>query len=705
MATPTYTVKLLRVEKMALDLEVKAALDESVYAWPSLAVRALAEGPGSPLAALDLGTREGVARAAEAWVERVEILATRKGLAHYRVCAKKPGLTGGLKKGQSWPSSALHVDDPTYGPGVLAAGGKLAAVVVRPGSVVPCGAVELLAVTKKGPGATKGWLDHPGVSGVDALGDRILSWSPSEARVWSDSMALLERHEAEILCACLTPSGVAIGTSRGLLLDGELLAVGGVRALARAGRLLHLLTEEGEVISLSGKVEQGRMKGVPGSGLAAHGAELAIAGDDLRVHWYREGSPIGTAEHIAYEGRRIHTAAPLAGGLAIAGSDEVYVVRGDGRRQELEPPLAASWISAEDGLVLAITYSRSEVVRARLWREDGACVGGLVLPQGNLHRAQLAPRPPPIRLTRDGAWVLCAEKSYQSGGVRLVGTRGQGQVRFPNPNPRYDFITDVESIREGAFLVGYGNHDALVWSLDGTHRTLGARVSSIWSGGGRLLTSHGKEITEWDAELAPMRKIEIDVPYDLHWLETSGDGRFMVAGAQPRAWVHDLQTGESWELSQPGGVDQLVFAGHLRYVTTQSADRGESQLRIWDVLERRVVASFGELGHPHGISWISDDELLVAVSSGVLVVDARGGARRLVSLPSPVPGPSRVRSVAFDGVGRLFTDGERSYLQGWPSPGQSKGRGGDRGPYILEYEPDWSIALGNWPPLAMRMPV
>jgi hypothetical protein len=66
------------------------------------------------------------------------------------------------------------------------------------------------------------------------------------------------------------------------------------------------------------------------------------------------------------------------------------------------------------------------------------------LPRSPLHRAQLTVRLPPTRLTWDGAWVLCAEHEHENGCVRLVGTRGQGQVRFPHPNARYDFVADVE---------------------------------------------------------------------------------------------------------------------------------------------------------------------------------------------------------------------------------------------------------------------
>src|SRR5690242_1921218 len=123
MANPTYTVKVLKVDALAIDLELKAALDPHVYCWPSLPLRALADGPGSPLSAFDLSTREGVGLAAATFVERVEILATRKGLGQYRVCARKPGLSGKLKKGATWTSSAMHVDDHHYGQGVLAGGG------------------------------------------------------------------------------------------------------------------------------------------------------------------------------------------------------------------------------------------------------------------------------------------------------------------------------------------------------------------------------------------------------------------------------------------------------------------------------------------------------------------------------------------------------------------------------------------------------
>ena len=702
MATPTYTIKVLKVENLAVDLEVKAALDEIVYCWPSLALRALAGGPGSPLATLDLSTREGVKAAAEAWVERVEILATRKGLAQYRICAGKPGLSDKLKKGMAWPCSASHVDDHSYGPGVLAAHGKLAAVVVKPGSVVPSGAVELLAVTKKGPGATKGWLNHVGVSGVGALGPRILTWSADRARIWSDAQELLEEHEAKITCACLTATGVALGTPEGLVLDGERIALGPVRALAWSDELLHVLNADCELIALSGATERRRLRTAPGHLLAVSGDQAAIAGDDDEVRWYRGDALLGKVQQSTYKGRAIHGAASVPGGLAVAGIHETFIVHGDGRVQELLPSLDATQICAEAGLVLAMTHG--DVVRARIWREDGGCVGELALPRGNLHRAQLPPRPPPIRLTPDGAWVLCAEHAHQNGGVRLVGTRGQGQVRFPNPNQGYDFLTDVEAIGAESFLIGYGNHDAIVWNLDGTSRGLGRRIDSIWNGHGRLLTSKDKEVTEWDADWNPIRSFSVDVPYGLHWLEASGDGRFVVLGAQPRAWVHDLETGEQWDIVQPGGVNDPTFAGHPHCLLTSDMNQGQSRIRLWDARERRIMAELEKPSYAQRCRWLPGGEVLLAGVGGVWAADPDGNVRALLELPPGAQGADRVVSLGFDGKGRLLTHGERSHLHAWKSPGQGKSYGGYFGPSAFEHEPGWGIVFGVWPALAVRIP-
>lgn len=703
MATPTYTVKVLKVDKATLDLEVKAALDEYVYCWPSLAVRALADGPGSPLSALDLSTCDGVAAAAEAWIDHVEVLATRKGLAQYRICAKTSALFAGLKKGATWPSSAMHADGPSYGPGALAADGKLAAVIVNLGSVVRCGAIELLAMTKKGPGATKGWLTHIGVIGVGALGSRIVSWSPDQVRVWSVDQDLLAEHNAAVTCASLTKTGVAIGTKDGLLLDKERVDVGPVSALAYADDLLYVLTGGGEVIVLSDGVEKRRFKAEPGDTMAVSGADLAIAGDDGHVRWFRSDEPIGTINVTSYHGQSVHSAARVQGGIAVAVGRGAYCVYGDGRVQELAltPAPQVTQISAEAGLVMAMTHG--DVARARIWREDGALVGELVLPRSRLHRAQMSPRPHSTRLTRDGAWVLCAEGAHEKGGVRLIGTRGQGQVRFPNPNQSYDFLTDVEEIGAETFLVGYGNHDALLWTLDGKSRSLGVRIDCIWTGGGRLLTNKDKEITEWDADLKPLRSFSVGVPYGLHWLEGSTDGRFVVSGAQPQAWVRDLETGEEWELTQPGGVDAPMFAGHSRYLLTNNVSE-ERRVRIWDVIERRIVTELSGLFYAYMAQWLSEDTLMVASTTGVWAVNLRGEVRPLLDLSGGDTGPTRVSGIGFDRKGNLMTAGERSHLYAWSNPNQSKSHGGYWPPFILDYEPGWCVSCGQWPALPMRMP-
>ena len=507
MANPIYAVKVLKVDEAAIDLELKAALDEHVCCWPSLPVRALADGPGSPLASFDLATREGVAAAAEAWVERVDILATRKGLAQYRVIARKPGLGAGLKKAAGWSCSALHVDDPHHGPGVLAAGGKLAAVVVDPRSVVTCGAVELLGLTKKGPGATRGWLNHVDVRGVAAWANQILSWSPDRVRVWDDAGKLLAEREAAVTCACLMPDGAAIGTADGVLHGDDLLALGAVRALTWAKDRLHALLASGEVVVLAGKLEERRIAAVPGTTLAvssAAGDDLAISGDDGLVHWFRDGKPLGTVESKAYRGRTIFDTAALADGIAITGIDDIYTVHADGRVRDLGT-FDASNISAAGGLVMATTHG--EVVRARIWREDGACIGALAMPQSSLHRAQFPSRPHPVRLTWNGEWVLCAEMEHENGGVRLTGTRGQ--VRFANPQASYDFITDVEQVGPESFLIGYGNHDAVLWRLDGSHRTLDFRLDSIFYRDGLLLTSKDKKVAERSADLRLLRSFAL----------------------------------------------------------------------------------------------------------------------------------------------------------------------------------------------------
>ena len=151
---------------------------------------------------------------------------------------------------------------------------------------------------------------------------------------------------------------------------------------------------------------------MPGTGLAvssAAGDDLAISGDDERVHWFRDGKPLGAVETRAYRGRTIHDAAALADGLVITGIDDIYTVHADGRVRDLGAYYARD-ISAAGGLVMATMHG--EVVRARFWREDGACIGELLMPPSGLHRAQSPSRPHPVRLTWNGDWVLSAGSEH-----------------------------------------------------------------------------------------------------------------------------------------------------------------------------------------------------------------------------------------------------------------------------------------------------
>lgn len=704
MANAIYAVKVLRVDGLAIDLELKATLDEHVYCWPSLAVRALADGPGSPLAALDLATFAGVAAAAAAWIERVEVLATRKGVGQYRIVARRPGLADKLKKGTAWPSNALHVDNPRHIQGVLIAGGKLAALVVDPGSPVASGAVELLAVTKKGPGATRGWLNHVGVRGVSAAPGQLLSWSADQVRVWDEAGALLAEIAAAPTCACLTPHGPAIGTADGVILGEATLALGPVRALAYEKDRLHALLASGELVILAGAAEERRFAAVHGATLAVSPArdELVIAGDDGLVHVLRDGKRAGAVENRGYRGRTVHDTAALPGGVAISGIHEAFLVHADGRVAELGR-FDAHKLSAAGGLVMSTSYG--DVVRARLWRDDGAPVGGLVLPRSNLHRAQFASRPHPTRLTWNGDWVLCAEAEHEGGAVRLTGTRGQGQVRFENPRADYDFITDVAQVGPASFLVGYGNHEAVLWHLDGTSRVLNFRLDEIFHRDGLLLTSTADEVTEWDADFKRVRKFKVDVPYSLHWLEASGDGRLVIAGAQPRAWIFDRQTGEQWEVTQAGGVNDPTFAGHPRRFTTATMDSDHSVLHVWDALERRMIKSLPEPHATQRVVWLSEHTLLTVAYDGVFVHDLRGDRRAVLNFPPVDQVRDPQLSIGYDAKGQLFTVGERSHLRLWDSAGRGKTTGGSCfGPAIFEFTPGWCIAMDQWPARAVRTP-
>ena len=154
----------------------------------------------------------------------------------------------------------------------------------------------------------------------------------------------------------------------------------------------------------------------------------------------------------------------------------------------------------------------------------------------------------------------------------------------------------------------------------------------------------------------------------------------MIAGAQPRAWIHDRQTGEQWEVVQDGGVNEPTFAGHPRYFTTGTMDSAGNVLRVWDAAERRGVKQLPDERTTRRVVWQEEHTLMTAGYEGVFVTDLRGDRRAVLGPLTAGHVRDRQLSIGFDRKGRLLTMGERSHLYVWERPGQGKSRGGHFGP-------------------------
>lgn len=689
---PLYTIKILKVAALTIELEAKANSEGVVYFWPSLAIRALLAAPQKNLKPFHEFVEEHI--------DHVDILSTRKGLAQFRIVARDATVSKGFKKGETWTTSVGSTDFPRYVQAIRL-DEKLVAAVVDPGSVVPAGAIEVLSFNKKGPGATKLWLNHVGAVGLNAEAQRLVSWGKNAIKIWNSDGSLAAEHAGEVIRAGLWEGRLVRLTPEGLRVEGQADRPG-VRAFTVDGTRLWTVNSahqacmwEGETVlkqfTVAPVIEEGGFR------MAASGDQVVISGADYGLYWYRDGKQVQMISEPGFEGDSFGGIAPIQKQPLVWTIQSAALVQ----KQQLVPvsPVYKLYycLSAGD---FAIGVYQNEVAHVSLWQQDGSLLQQFVLPKASLHCNDKA-----IRLSPDGAWIVCALAQYEEGGVLLTGTKGQGQVFFPNPNKKYDFITEVVALDSTRFVVGYGNHDAMVWQIDGQAiQSLGQRSYYCVAKAGRLITSYQKTLSLWDTTLKIVDTWQVDAEYGVQWLELSDDGRFALYGANQRSWIRDLSVGESWEVLQTGGINRPGFEGDNSRFFCPSADDKIQNWQVWDAVTRKPILTFKTLGYVYGRAWGENNTFWTAESHRLCQWNLEGKCLQEITLP-PFSRPIRpIYAAAFTSDQRLVTITERGAISAWKAPGQGMQNAGAIPPVAFEPEAGIVGSFHQWPASAVYIP-
>ncbi|WP_044248508.1 WD40 repeat domain-containing protein [Chondromyces apiculatus] len=685
MASPTYTVKVLKKDEVSAELEVKATQDDVVGLWPSLVLRLLEDPPGSPLKGKRVYDPEESAALQREVIAGVVLVKAKKGSAVLRVEVRDPKFVGHLKKGLAWDSYHYPTDSTRLVDAAFVPDGSLAVV----GS--SSGVAELRPVSAKGLGATKAWLNHPGLVAVDARGERILTAGGTTVALWDGAgkaqVGVFEVGE-EVACARLSPTGdrVAVGFREGgaVLIDGEKGAVraryeggiGPVQAVAFASDGESVLVGGGDGVTrrygIRGTLLEalaGHEGAVRGISVSEDGRQVVTVGEEGTARVFQEGTFVRALRHdeklnTVFQGALPGAARDAAVFFRGAGLMEVTLPGGE-LREIAAPRERFSALIAASGLVLTATTER-----ARLIRRDGTEVREVKLPRVGLGGSITSQF---LFLSPDERWLAAPHLSsdHKDGRVELHAVEGREVVRLPNPSagvpPREDTVQAVAWVDAERLLVGYAMHPAILWSVTGERlATLDERTYEIQVAGEAIVTRQSPwfetpgGFTVRDRALTVLGTLPSRNEGRL-W-SVSRDGRYAVLseeGDAPTYRVWDLATRETWALDPRGKVGTATFAGSDRYLVLCPPYDGRAGVRIFDVAARAHLATIPREEEVWQVFFAKDGESLYLVSSSYIERFDRGGASLgRIDAPPPVPFQRPIVGAHLDARGVIFTSSE-----------------------------------------------
>lgn len=660
MASPTYVVTVAKKDKSFVELEVRCTQDEYIDLWPTLLLRVLSDAPSSPISGERVYDDERYEALAERWLGDLELVKLKnlgkagKAAGVFRVHARDAGLIAGLKKGQSWESYHYSTDRISLvGLCSLDAGKKVA--LGKSSGVIEIGNL-------KDDFSPKIWLNHPGLVALAASASHLASAGRDIVRVWSLDGELAATIEAPgVTSVALSPNGKTLlfGTRDGVLVKSETLGekITGWKSLA--GPILAVQVDDDGTAFMGGGDGHVRTYGPDGAlrddwdasvgpivALSAEPSRLVAAGASGAAA-VREGARRFELRHTLERQILFHALHDLPEGrLLLQDWRSLWVY--DPKTSELSCLLDERVDHADVCGTRIVASNDSISSKGRLWVVDAAAKTEKPwtrsLPPLGLHRNQMIHPRRTARFSPNGQRFLLPVYSSDGRGnyVEVQEVGAISGAKLVSPKPGYDFTTDACFLDDSRVLVGYGNHPAVLFGIDGSVlEILPEKVEVFTISSGRLVTSQGSKITCWSADLKPVETFDARVPWCVNQLDLSKEGRHLLFGAADRREILDLESQTRWEIPHPGGIGAAFFGARRFVATVSKHDAQAKAVMIWDLETREAITTIPVSEHPYDVRFSEDEaRLFVAFPWHVGIFDREG---KLVSeLRGPAPPPQDV---------------------------------------------------------------
>lgn len=682
MSTDVYSVLVKKVKGTSAELQIGCLIDgDQLNLSPTLVLRLLEDPDGSPLQGLRIYDPAWIAENMDRIVERMELLKRAKGGESIvvRVITRDPSWLAHLSKGMSWHSTAYAKSELQLIDGAWSHDAKLALIAGNNG------VATLYAVTKKGLGAARGFLNHWGVRAIDifpdmggmltAGGDLVILWDAKGKK----ETGRFNVDAAITSARCVDPSRILLGCADG---SARLVDHSGAE-LSRAacgspitaidvdpsGELAAIGCEDGGVWSwtFSGDPTRRAAHQGPVTDVATRGGQLLSGGQDRRARLFAAGSTSPSAELVhetrssygTYNARLSPSGDEL---LMSAGPKVVAVEPTTGAVTELDPDF--------DGSIF--TYSPSGAYRTvertgpwelALWDREGALVKRTQLPRLSLHRDSTGTALGHVRFSPDEEHIAipAQPEDYKELALEIMPVRTKGQVRCPWPESNYDFFNDLDFIDDHRVMIGGANYGHGVYDLSGeelvTSKTRYDCIIVCPDGSGRILVSKDKDVSILGADLEPLKSTRAPIPYSYNTLRWTGDGARVVMATGEGVWVWDLETDELWQAEQSDPVDATPgLSQDGRWMLLQENYDQWTKITLWDLHTRSIAATIPSSRWASVLGFRADSsEVLLCRGDTIERFGLDGAELGKVELGAPAPVEHAISSVALLPDGRALT--------------------------------------------------
>ncbi len=671
MPSPAFAVSVVKKTRRAphtVDLAITrgGALDE-LHLWPGLVPQLLAELEGSPLHGHDAAW---LVENSHQHIGDVTLLKHKGRALTVRVALRSDALADVLHKGQAWQSNQRitareSILDVVWAP----AGGELLMGLSN-------GIAELYAVTKKGLGRRKSFLNHPGLTAIDHSGEHLLTAGRQQVRLWDAKGKKVQQTltaPAHITAAALVDGGVVVGLEDGAVLR---LAAGTAVTLrpADGAPITALAVGRGRIAAAAtGGVWTWREGGVQRLTWAPPITALALCDDGrlaagsaegaVRV-WAADGSvtdlPSPDAETLPF----YRTAfSPRGDRMLLIGQVGGAYTRtlGGAVTQLCDVPSVHHIQESPSGRYLVVVGKRPD--RLYLFRRDGTLLHStLALPMGEAYDIYLA------RFSPSERWLAVQRctKRHESGAIVVLEVEGSAAIALPGENADYAWLEGMEWLDDDRIAAVYANEDHKVWTLSTRAFTYlyndreTTKLSACAAGIGILRRDPDTLKVRDRQTLQTLHTLSWSGMFAAHYIpeiQLSSDGqRALLTNPAVGAVVASTQ-GEPWKVPHTTGPEDRALSEALlspsgRWLAVRTLD---DILRIWDVdthlmVRERPGTTWGAM-----VFTAAEDAVLIALEAGLQRIPMDGAVQQLCPPPAPLSQTWPVAQLAFLPDGRLLS--------------------------------------------------